>query len=61
MKKAITVLACGLALASPAMAQTAEHSFFAGKTITLLGSTPTASSLPTTIWAKVSIPACVAS
>ena len=36
MKKAITVLACGLALASPAMAQTAEHSFFAGKTITLL-------------------------
>ena len=36
MKKAITVLACGLALASPAMGQTAEHSFFAGKTITLL-------------------------
>jgi tripartite-type tricarboxylate transporter receptor subunit TctC len=36
MKKAITVLACGLALASPAMAQTAEQSFFAGKTITLL-------------------------
>ena len=36
MKKAITVLACGLALASPVMAQTAEQSFFAGKTITLL-------------------------
>ena len=36
MKKAITVLACGLNLASSAMAQTAEHSVFAGKTITLL-------------------------
>lgn len=36
MKKAITVLACGLTLASSAMAQTAEHSVFAGKTITLL-------------------------
>ena len=36
MKRAITVLASALAFASPAVAQTAEPSFFAGKTITLL-------------------------
>ena len=36
MKTAMTALAFGLALASPAMAQTAETSFFAGKTINML-------------------------